>query len=111
MAFQVIDAIEEDLPKGDVVVVRQVLQHLSNKHISKIVPKIPAFKTALITEHLPAGRFTPNLDKQTGPDHRPSFNSGVVLTDPPFNMKVVSEEIICEVPSEGGLIRTIAYTF
>jgi hypothetical protein len=111
LEFRTVDAIEDDIPAGDIVIVRQVLQHLSNAHIAKIAPKLKSYKVAIVTEHLPSGPFTPNMDKETGADHRPGFGSGVVLTETPFNLKALSETVICEVNSEGGLIRTTAYTF
>lgn len=38
--FRVLDMVEDPLPAGDVVFVRQVLQHLSNAAISKAIAKI-----------------------------------------------------------------------
>jgi len=48
-----------------VVFIRQVLQHLSNAHILRAIPKIAAsYRFLVLTEHLPLGEaFTPNLDK------------------------------------------------
>lgn len=109
--FRVLDLISDELPKADVVFIRQVLQHLSNQQVSQLIPKLkPAFKYLILTEHLPKSKnFTPNLDKPTGPDIRLSVDSGLVLTQPPFNLSVKSERILCELDEDGGVIRTTIY--
>jgi SAM-dependent methyltransferase len=110
MDFKVIDAAEDNLPKADIILIRQVFQHLSNAQILKIIPKLAAYRYAVITEHLPGySEFAPNLDKLTGPDHRVNFGSGVILTEPPFNLKAESSKVLCEVREFGGVIRTTAY--
>lgn len=110
--FRVLDLTEDQLPKGDVVFIRQVLQHLSNNHIKRSLPKISTnYKFLVLTEHLPRHRnFEPNLDKPAGADIRLRVKSGVVLTAPPFNLKVIDERVLCEVPEYGGVIRTTVYT-
>jgi SAM-dependent methyltransferase len=114
--FRVVDIAEDDLPKGDVVFVRQVLQHLSNEHISKALPKIASnYKFLVLTEHLPARRdFKPNLDKPAGPEVRLAVDSGVVVTSAPFGLKAKAERVLCDVPEQsphGGRIRTTLYQF
>ena len=112
--FRVLDLAEDDLPKADVVFIRQVLQHLSNRHIQNAIPKIASsYKFLVLTEHLPdSNTFIPNRDKPAGPGVRPALNSGLVLTKPPFNLKVKSERVLCEVPEDsdyGGRLRTDLY--
>jgi hypothetical protein len=97
-----------------------VLQHLSNSEIEKVVVKLPTkYRFMILTEHLPlSDRFVPNLDKARGPDVRFDIEgegSGVILTEPPFNLKVAQSRILCEV-SDGvvwrkGIIRTNLYEF
>jgi len=109
--FRVLNLISDKLPSADIVFIRQVLQHLSNTEIENIVPKLAQnFKYLILTEHLPvAENFTHNLDMYTGPDTRLRFNSGVVLTSPPFNLKVKSQKIMLKSPEIGGLIQTTIY--
>jgi hypothetical protein len=112
--FRVLDLTTQELPKADVVFIRQVLQHLSNALIANAIPKIQSsYKFLVLTEHLPsAANFKPNLDKPAGPNVRPALGSGLVLTKPPFNLKVSSERVLCEVPEDagcGGVIRTTLY--
>ncbi len=109
--FRVLDLASDEIPGADVVFIRQVLQHLSNAQILKLIPKLRNnFKYLVLTEHLPSSRqFTPNLDQAAGPGIRLSQKSGVVLTAPPFDLVAMNESILCEVPEYGGVVRTILY--
>lgn len=83
-----LNAITGQLPKADLITIRQVLQHLSNEHISTILPKaIASSRFLLVTEHLPAYQnIQYNLDKAAGPDIRLYNDSGVFLEQPPFSI-------------------------
>lgn len=109
--FRVLNLVSDPLPAGDVVCIRQVLQHLSNDDIRQVVPKLQAtYSTLILTEHIPKSTtFTPNLDKPTGPGIRIGYHSGIVLTRPPFNLRAVDERVLCEVDESGGVIRTTLY--
>ena len=112
--FRCLNIIEDDLPEGDVVFLRQVLQHLNNAQILRIVQKLYRYKFLVVTEHIPAARnFSANIDKPTGGGTRLPENSGVVLTEPPFQFKVASESVLCAVNESigknAGLIRTTLY--
>jgi hypothetical protein len=64
----------------------------------------------VLTEHLPiCDSFVHNVDKPTGPGIRLSYNSGIVLTSPPFNLKVEAERILCQIPQDDGTLRTTLY--
>jgi hypothetical protein len=112
--FRVLDLTKDELPGGEVVFLRQVLQHLSNATIGAALPRlISKYKYLVLTEHLPAeGGFVHNLDKPSGPDVRVGFKSGLVLTSAPFNLRVLEERCLCEVADRGdlgGVIRTNLY--
>lgn len=108
--FLRVNAIEDALPDGSVIFVRQVLQHLSNEQIQIVVDKCRKYERWIVTEHLPADTdFAPNIDMSAGCGIRPLFNSGVVLTAPPFNVSGYSTRVLCEVPEFGGIIRTILF--
>ncbi|MER8752183.1 class I SAM-dependent methyltransferase [Mesorhizobium sp. M1050] len=89
ICFEHFDASKQDLPKSDLCIIRQVLQHLDNDTIGEILARTAIHKFVLITEHLPApSRLKkPNLNKWTGPDTRVVFNSGVYVDLPPFGRK------------------------
>ena len=112
LSFNCLDIATEALPKGDCVILRQVLQHLSNREIASVVNKLASFKYVILTEHLPDGDFTPNQDIISGQGTRLKKKSGVQLLMSPFNMKVVEErELSVTHPSDGkGRIVTTLYT-
>lgn len=112
--FRCIDIIENDLPDGDIAFLRQVLQHLNNAQILKVLHKLYRYKFLVLTEHVPASPcFPPNCDKETGGRVRLPQGSGVVLTEPPFLLRARSESIICianqSLDQYPGLIKTTLY--
>ncbi|AWH74375.1 SAM-dependent methyltransferase [Dokdonia sp. Dokd-P16] len=111
LSFKCLDIAAEELPIGDCVILRQVLQHLSNREIASVVDKLTSFKYVILTEHLPNGDFTPNQDIISGQGTRLKKNSGVQLLMAPFDMKVVGErELSVTYPSDGkGRIVTTLY--
>jgi hypothetical protein len=107
--FRCVDIVNDPLPEGEIVFIRQVLQHLSNSQIAQVVAKLGQYRWAVVTEHLPKGEFTPNVNRQTGKGNRLGIKSGIVLTAPPFEIRPLGEEILCAVPHERGVITTVAY--
>ena len=112
--FRCIDITEDDLPEGDIVFLRQVLQHLSNAQIFKVIKKLYRYKVLVLTEHVQASpAFLANRDRATGGGIRMPQSSGVVLTEPPFLLRVKSESVICTTNQSfaqyPGLIRTTLY--
>jgi len=109
--FLVVDAVVQELPKGDVVILRQVLQHLSNQDVTSIIRKVEKIYEYLIfTDHQPFERdWIPNIDKLTGPNIRVEFGSGLDLAQPPFNLEFHQFELISEVRNIDGYIRTFVF--
>jgi SAM-dependent methyltransferase len=111
VSFRVLDIIDDELPDGDIACIRQVLQHLRNDQIQRIVSKLYKFKHLIVTEHLPSSRtFIHNIDKHAGPGIRLALNSGVVIGSPPFNFISSAKKIICSVPKFDGIIETTVYS-
>jgi len=113
-----LNILEDELPNGDVCFVRQVLQHLSNQQIINVLKKLKKYHWVFITEHYPIDNdmIKPNIDKIHGRDIRTYDNSGVYLTEPPFNLRKEALEQVLEVPAvplgEGNdpeVIRTFLY--
>lgn len=95
--FSYANLVEDQLAGGDLCLIRQVLQHLSNQQISLILHKIKQYKYVIVTEHYPlSNSFTPNLDHQSGPRTRIYKNSAVVLDQPPFSVKNLTEVLSIE---------------
>ncbi|MGY6647744.1 SAM-dependent methyltransferase [Wenyingzhuangia sp. IMCC45574] len=80
------------LPRADCVILRKTLLHLNNAQIKTIVARLPQYKYAIVTEHLPTGVYQPNKDIVEGKGVRIQKNSGVDLTAPPFNLQVKSKQ-------------------
>ena len=111
ISFECIDIVNDDLPKGDVVIIRQVLQHLSNENIKKVIDKLYDYKFLILTEGIPNKDFESNLDNFTGPDIRLSKNSGIVLDKPPFNLRYKNMKVLLDVKDakDNALIRTVLF--
>jgi SAM-dependent methyltransferase len=101
--FQQANLIRESLPDGDLCLIRQVFQHLSNEEIALALEKCTKYKYVIVTEHVPDGNFKANLDKPHGPDIRLWWNSGISLDQPPFLKKC---EILLDTPDSFGFFRT-----
>lgn len=114
LQFNVVNIVKDRLPSGDLVFLRQVLQHLGNDEIKCVLDKVSKnYRYLIFTDHLPAGvGFTPNMDMLSGGDIRLNVsNSGLDLAKEPFKLAYKSRQVLCEVPYEGregipGLIRT-----
>ncbi len=108
LEFQCLDIAVDNLPSADCVIVRQVLQHLSNNEVQNVVKKLRDFKYVILTEHLPEGDFIPNKDIISGQGIRLKKHSGLNLIEHPFNFKVVSEKELVTVvlDNKKGVIMT-----
>lgn len=109
--FRTLDLTQDELPTGDVAFLRQVLQHLSNAQIARVLERVTHnFRYLIVSEHLPRTQgFQPNVDKKPGPDIRVWFGSGVVITAPPFNVAPKEAIELCTVPEGDGDIVTTTY--
>jgi hypothetical protein len=111
LEFLCLDISKDELPSGDCIILRQVLQHLSNVEIQKIVQKLYAYKYIVLTEHVPLGDFISNKDIISGQGIRLKQNSGVNLLETPFNLKIEEAEILGEhiLQNNKGRIVTMLY--
>ncbi|MCF7567489.1 class I SAM-dependent methyltransferase [Sabulilitoribacter arenilitoris] len=109
--FRCLDLAKDELPKADCIILRQVLQHLSNAEIKNIVNKLKNYKYVILTEHIPLGNFTPNKDLISGQGIRLKQNSGVNILKPPFNFKVKDKKQLdeCVLENNKGRIATILF--
>ncbi len=87
--FKCLNIVKDKLPLAELCTIRQVLQHLSNKDIQKVLKKCNKYKYVIVTEHLPnVESICPNKDKNSDETIRLMYNSGVYLNKPPFNFKL-----------------------
>lgn len=111
LEFQCLDIAKDDLPVADCVILRQVLQHLSNAEIQSVVTKLARYQYIVLTEHLPLGDFIPNKDIISGQGIRLKQNSGVNVLKTPFNLKVKKETLLGEHFLEGGKGRIVTFLY
>ncbi len=104
--FICMDAAGDDtLPDGEILIIRQALQHMRNADIKKILGKAEKFKYLFITEHIyDAPDAIPNIDKENSNTIRLTNKSGVYLEHAPFNVKNIVH--LLKVVQWGGVIRS-----
>jgi hypothetical protein len=85
--FEERDIVNGPLPDGDLYLVRQVLQHLSNDQIDGVLRNLDDRQHVIIAEHHPAPDrlHRPNEDKRPGRGTRIGYRSGVFPEQPPFS--------------------------
>lgn len=113
VSFRHLDAITDELPNGEICLIRQVLQHMSNKDIIKVLDKLKKYKIVYITEGQPVNKTGPiNPDKTTGAgvrfDWRTGSGRGVELDKEPFNININELFKVCTDQKEE--IVTYIYT-
>lgn len=90
--FHTLDISREVPPAGDLVTVREVFQHLSNEVIAAALANLTQrFDRAIVTESVHPDPRQPNIDLVSGYRTRDSFDSGVYVELPPFNLQVLDE--------------------
>lgn len=113
ITFSCLDATRDELPDGDLVLVREVLQHLSNDEIAVIFAKLATYPFALITEYQPAPEHlvAANIDKAHGMDTRIWDGSAVYPERAPFSLPGL--EVVLSIPVEEHLVapgeRVVSY--
>jgi SAM-dependent methyltransferase len=103
VSFQCADITSEPLPSADLCLVRQVLQHLSNDEIMKVLTNMGNFSHILVSEDVPVHPRVFNRDKPHGPDVR--SRSGVYVEHPPFSRMFTQ---MWELPlTDRSILRTV----
>lgn len=112
VSFRCLDIISEEPPDGELCLVRQVFQHLSNDQIAKALGRLGKYRYVVVTEHYPAPtvEVVPNKDKPHGADIRVYDNSGVYLDLPPFSVTIsrlmLEVQAGLDLVSPGEVLRT-----
>jgi len=111
--FRICDLASEPIEGGGVGVLRQVLQHLSNGDIEKVLRNASDFDVLLVTEVIPLGDFEANIDMPSGRYSRTGrgIQSGVVLTEAPFNLQCEKVIEIAKVPFSSGPGHTLTTAY
>jgi hypothetical protein len=111
LEFQCLDIAADDLPVADCVMIRQVLQHLSNQEVQNILQKLSAYQYVIVTEHIPEGEFVPNIDIISGQGIRLKKRSGINLLKSPFNLNIKEEKKLISISLNNGkeILQTVIY--
>ena len=104
IAFRQVDASETDLPAGELVLMREVMQHLDNAAILEILPKLEAFPHAIVSNTIAKGAKPVNIDLAPGRGARAGIGSGLWLDKPPYNRPV--EELLTT-PHDNGKVEIV----
>lgn len=110
LVFECKDIAKEKLPDGDCAILRQVLQHLSNDEIQKVVRKLVKYTYVILTEHLPKEDFNSNKDIISGQGIRLKKKSGVDLLATPFNLKIKEQKELLTInldDCKGKIVTTL----
>lgn len=112
LEFLCLDISKDKLPSADCVILRQVLQHLSNFEVMQITKKLVGYKYIILTEHIPNDLFIANKDIISGQGIRLKQNSGINLLSAPFNIVVKNKKIldVKVLDKHKGKIVTMLYT-
>lgn len=93
ISFLCRDAAQQDIPPADLIIVKEVLQHLPNKDVQTILSKLPAFRYALlvndVSHHIRGSwknlwRWQPICPTNT--DVAPGGYRLLALQKPPFSL-------------------------
>jgi hypothetical protein len=89
--FELLDIVTQPPPQGDICLVRQVFQHLSNNDIKQALSNLHGFTAVYVTEGQPSTPSGPlNPDKVVGADVRFDWRTGsgrgVELSEHPFGL-------------------------
>lgn len=112
LSFVQLDACVQTIPKGNIVFLRQVLQHLDNRSISSLLSNLSlnSYEWLVLTEHIPIKAYTPNLE-HVGMSHqtRLDIGSGVAIEAKPFSYEYLQKITLLTYYGFGGIIQTLAY--
>ncbi len=102
--FLNLDITTDNFPDAEIIIVRQVFQHLSNYHIQKALTNISKgnFKYLISAED----KFHSMNDyDQTQKDFEPGFsiqvNRGIKISEPPFNFNYIEKMVL----HDGGMVK------
>ena len=113
VSFLNLDITKDNLPEANIVLIREVFQHLSNKNINKVLENIKKnnYKHIILTEVLPLNNnFIVNKDFLDGPHTRMSFlESGIDITKNPFNFNYKNKIKLLEIKIKNYRLVTTAF--
>jgi hypothetical protein len=107
VSFSCVDITQGPLPSAELCLIRQVLQHLSNGEIAKVLGNLGGFSRILISEDVPVDPKSFTRDKVHGPDVRAYYGSGVYVDRPPFSMQIAESWSLPFSDTSHSILRTV----
>jgi SAM-dependent methyltransferase len=105
--FRQLDACQDTLPRADLLIAKDVLQHWPNRDICFLLPRLSAFRFALITNG-----FAASGDRRTNTDICVGMWRPVDLSKEPFNLPgAYVFEFIGDEPKQTFLWCNNSYAF
>ncbi len=108
--FRELNIIEDDLPDGQLCLIRQVLQHLSNDSIINVISRLRKFRYIIITDAQLKQISKFNIDIKNFGGTRVDFGSSLLLEEEPFNLDL---KVVLETPlshRDDYYLRTVLLT-
>lgn len=99
--FVHLDATKDDLPAADLLICKDVLQHLSDSDIQGIIPKLSQFRYCLLTND-----YCPFIETNYPYENQGGYRK-LDLTKPPFNL---AGELLLEYKHERTIKRVLLIT-
>jgi SAM-dependent methyltransferase len=89
--FACLDIAKDPLPDGELCLIREVFQHISNAQIAAVLAKLHKYRFVLFTDVQPEdpSGYGINRDKVHGASSRLVHKSCLKLDEPPFSVKSV----------------------
>jgi len=115
VSFQVADLVVSTFPSANLVLIRQVLQHLTNDQIERVLTNLDhsEWDRVLVTEAVadPSNDANANLDLQSHSVRtRVNFGSGVFIDRAPFNRPAKRIAVIDDAsPGKEASIRLLVF--
>lgn len=88
VSFVCKDIAKDELPAGDLCLIRQVLQHLDNETIQRVFKHVSKYPFCIVTESQLNHPEIANVDIKSGAWTRTLFGSGLYFDQPPFSKKI-----------------------
>ena len=92
VTFLRLDMSRDELPDGELCLVREVFQHLSNAQIRATLNQMSKYRWCLVTDRQSriSDDLTPNLDREQGEAARADLRSALRYDLPPFDQPDVA---------------------
>jgi SAM-dependent methyltransferase len=93
VSFECLDITKDDLPRAELCLIREVLQHLSNAQIKAIMTRTRIYPLVLVTDVQPTdtSRYRTNGDKVHGASSRIIHQSVLRLDQAPFRIANITQ--------------------